>query len=195
MPSWRGDPSAGPLLTQVLAPSFCRCSVWLSPQSFADWRLCWPVLTHALTFHSLPLPPCSFSHCTHCMYMYSHHWETFNSLCLSENNWLVFLIFIVWVSKFTGVELERHILCVEVANVMFLKLKWVVFTALGCTRCFYTSDRLSQRLQLCFFFSFPCVLCIWCGVLRRDKTKCVENCDDCQTLYLVACSVLECHLI
>lgn len=131
--------------------------------SFADWLICWPALTHAFTFsHSPSLSPShllslSLSHSHTHMHtvhqaaltcMRTDYWGTFISGCWSENSSVSVLIYIVWVYRFTGVELERHVLCSEVANVMFLKLKWVVFTALGCTRCLYTSDRLSQRLQL-----------------------------------------------
>lgn len=80
-------------------------------------------------------------------------------------------LYTVWVYKFTGVEWERHILCSEVANVMFLKLKWVVFTALGCTRCFCTSDRLWSTFTKVTSSLFSVILSIWCVIPRWDKNQ------------------------
>lgn len=93
-----------------------------------------------------------------------------------------FLLHNVWVCRFTGVELERHIFCSEVANVMFLKLKWVVFTALGCTRCFYTSDRLWSTFTKVTASLFTVILCIWCVTpcWVKKKAQYVANCDNSQ---------------
>lgn len=177
MASWRADPTTELLWTGTCALLFCGAALLcfnsaLLTDWFADQHSLMLSLFHTLTL-SLP-PSLSLSLCHTHMHtvhqavltcMRTDYWGTFISGCWSENSLVSVLIYIVWVYRFTGVELERHILCSEVANVMFLKLKWVVFTALGCTRCLYTSDRLSQRLQL-FSLLWFCVFDVCYSLLR-----------------------------
>ena len=190
MPSWRADPAAGLLQTGTRAfLLLCSCPALVHFVNWAlltDWfadqhSLMLSLLhthTHTLSLSLLPPPSPSLSlSLTHTLllytrqYLHAHYWVTFNSVCWSENSFVSLLIYIVWVYRFTGVELERHVLCSEVANVMFFKLKWVVFTALGCTRCFYTSDRLWSTFSKVTAFLFSVILCIWCVIPRWDKTQ------------------------
>lgn len=185
MPSWRAHPTTG---RQVPAPSSSvelPCSISLCQLSFADWLICWPALTHAFTFSQslslslLPSLPASLFLClthsrslslshsrTHTrseLSMHTHYRVTFNSVCWSENSLVSLLIYIVWVYRCRVRET-----CFMLWGGKCHVLKWVVFTALGCTRCFCTSDRLSQRLRLFSFLSF-CVLDVF--FLAEIKTK------------------------